>query len=174
MLTMAPSAARQSKIVTGRQAIAFVRKHGIVLESSRGRIPAFAEAVAEGPIKGNWWSHSKGREIFALTRIVRDSEDVLVCRVADGKVTFVHRKLWPALVRIADRFPRENLAQISEEHTQSGRHVVRTISFPDWISRDLSALARKLTEAAALEQIGPLLALDLTGQGRQEATKLGA
>ncbi len=154
---MALTAAPPRTIVTGRQAIAFVRKHGVVLESSRGKVVSFAEAVAGAPIKGNWWSHSKGREIFALTRLVRDCDDVLVCRVADGKVTFVHRRLWPALIRLADRFPRGGLARLREEHTPSGRHVVRTTSFPDWVSRDVAVLARKLGEPEALAQIGRLL-----------------
>jgi len=154
---MASTAAPPSKIVTGRQAIAFVRKHGVVLESSRGKVASFAEAVVDAPIKGNWWSHPKGREIFALTRIVRDSDDVLVCRVADGKVTFVHRRLWPALIRLADRFPRERLARLREEHTPSGRHIVRTTAFPEWVSPDVSVLAGKLNESEALAQIGRLL-----------------
>ena len=94
---------------------------------------------------------------FALTRIVRDCDDVLVCRMADGKVTFVHRRLWPALIRLADRFPHERLAQLREEHTPSGRHIVRTTAFPDWVSRDVSVLAGKLSEAEALAQIGRLL-----------------
>ena len=79
---MAPAASLPQTIVTGRQAVAFVRKHGIVMEAGLGSIPSLAEAVAEGPIKGSWWSHPKGKEIIALTRAVRDSDDVLVCRVA--------------------------------------------------------------------------------------------
>jgi hypothetical protein len=155
---MAPAAVPPSKIVTGRQAIAFVRKYGVVLESSRGKLPSFAEAVAGAPIKGNWWSHPKGREIFALTRIVRDSDDVLVCRAADGKITFFHRRLWPALIRLADHFPRERLAQLREEHTPSGRHVVRTTAFPDWVPQGVAVLAGKLSESEALAQLGRLLA----------------
>ncbi|HME74004.1 MAG TPA: hypothetical protein VKM54_29710 [Myxococcota bacterium] len=144
--------------MTRRQAIAFVRKHGVVLESARGRVPSLAEAVAGGPIKRSWWSHPKSHEIFALTQIVRDSNDVLVCRVVDGKVTFVHRRLWPALVRLADRLPHEHLAQLREEHTASGRHVVRTVPFPDWIPREVSARGRDLTESEALALLGRWLA----------------
>ena len=155
---MAAPVSLPSKVDTGKQAIAFVRKHGIVLESGRGSVPSLAEAIAEGPIKGSWWSHPKGKEIFALTRAVRDSNDVLVCRVAKGKVTFVHRTLWPALVRLADRFPREHLGQIKEQHTSSGRHIVQTTPFPDWVSPEVSALAKKLSESKAEMQIGRLLA----------------
>jgi hypothetical protein len=57
----------------------FVRVHGVVLESAAGPAPSLAAAIAGGPIHGSWWAHVRGREIFALTRAVRDSSDVLVC-----------------------------------------------------------------------------------------------
>jgi hypothetical protein len=153
---MTTAVSHPNKVATGPQAIAFVRKNGIVLEAGRGSLLSLAEAVAQGPIKGSWWSHPQGKEIFALTRAVRDSNDILVCRVAKGKVTFVHRKLWPALVRLAHRFPHKHLGQIKEEHTSSGRHVVRTTPFPDWVSPEISVLAKRLSEAQAVAQLGCL------------------
>ena len=140
--------------MTPNQAIEFVREHGVVLESGRGPVPSLAEAVARGPLKGSWWSHPKSKEIFALTRSVRDNDDVLVCRVVGGKVTFVHRRLWPALVRLADRLPRAHLGQINEEHTPTGRHIVRTVPYPDWVSAEASRLALKLSESEAIAQVG--------------------
>jgi hypothetical protein len=144
--------------MTPNQAIAFVRKHGVVLESGRGPVPSLAEAVAQGPIKGSWWSHSKSKEIFARTRAVRDDNDILVCRIVGGKVTFVHRRLWPALIRLADRFPSAHLAQLKEEHTPTGRHIVRTVPYPDWASAEVSRLALKLSEPEAIAQLGRWLA----------------
>ena len=38
--------------VTPRQALAFVRQHGVVLESAHGPVPCLAEAIAGGPIRG--------------------------------------------------------------------------------------------------------------------------
>jgi hypothetical protein len=140
--------------MTPNQAIVFVRKHGVVLESGRGPVPSLAEAVAREPIKGSWWSHPKSNEIYARTRAVRDDDNVLVCRIAGGKVTFVHKRLWPALVRLADRFPKAHLAQIKEEHTPTGRHIVRTVPYPDWASAEVRRLALKLSEAEAIAQIG--------------------
>ncbi len=51
----------------------FVERHGVVLESARhATIPSLAEAIAGEPLKRGWWSHPKGRTIFAATRAVRD------------------------------------------------------------------------------------------------------
>jgi len=96
--------------VTPRQALAFVRRHGLVLESGHGRpatrarpaIPSLAEAIAGGPIRGSWWAHPASHSIFRVLGAVRASEDVLACRLVDGRVTLVHRRLWPALVAAAE------------------------------------------------------------------------
>src|SRR5881409_390638 len=103
--------------MTPHQAVDFVRKHGVVLEAASGPVPSLAQAVAGAPIRGNWWAHPRSQEIFALTRAVRDSSDVLVCRLVDGKITYVHRRMWPALVSLAGRFSKQRLAAVKEIHT---------------------------------------------------------
>ena len=37
---------------------------GMLLESARGPLPNVAELVAGGPIKGSWWGHEQGHEIY--------------------------------------------------------------------------------------------------------------
>lgn len=131
-----------------------MRRNGVVLEAARGPVPSLAEAVAGGPIRGSWWAHPLGREIFALTRAVRDSDDVLVCRLVNGKITYVHSRLWPALVRLAGRFPRGQLAQVQELHTPSGRHVTKEVPFPQWVPARVFTEASRLTEKTATSRLG--------------------
>lgn len=140
--------------MTPHQALAFVREHGVVLESAAGPVPSLAEVVAGAPIRGNWWAHPRSHEIFAATRAVRDSDDVLVCRLVDGKITYVHRRLWAPLVRAAKRFPRKRLAQVHEVHTASGRHITKEVAFPKWVPREVSAEAARLSEEDAVLQLG--------------------
>jgi hypothetical protein len=45
--------------------IAFVRQHGVVLESRKGPVPNLAEAVAGTPIRGSWWNHPAGKTNFS-------------------------------------------------------------------------------------------------------------
>jgi hypothetical protein len=138
--------------MTLRQALAFIRKHGVVLEAAKGPVPSVAEAIAGEPVRGTWWAHPKSHEIFAVTRAIRESDDVLVCRLIKGKITFVHRRLWPALVRAAGRLPSHHLSQVLEVHTPSGRHVTKEIPFPDWVPSDVRAAARNMSEESALAQ----------------------
>ena len=141
--------------MTSRGALAFVRRHGVVLEGARGPVPTLAEAVVGAPIRGSWWGHAKGHEIFWLTRAVRDSRDVLVCRLIAGKVTYVHRRLWSALVRLAGRFSRDDLAALHEVHTRRGRHKLRVVPFPRWVPADVKRRARRLSEVEARAALGP-------------------
>ena len=140
--------------MTPRQALAFVRRHGVVLESARGPVPSLAEAVAGERIRGSWWSHPSGHRIFEVSQTVRDSEQVLVCRAVQGKVTFVHRRLWPALVRLAPQLPKSSLARIREEHTRAGRHALRTLAFPKWVPAATRSAASRMSEAAARRALG--------------------
>ena len=137
--------------MTSQQALAFIRRHGGVLEAARGKAPSLAEAIAGEPLRGTWWSHPKSQEIYAATRAVREPPDVLVCRLLGGKITFVHRRLWPALVRAAHRFPPQALAQLRETHKPSGKHSVEELPFPRWVPESIHAEAQQLTEAEAFQ-----------------------
>ena len=63
-----------------------MRKHGIVLLAARGVVPSLAEAIAGEPIRGSWWGHAKSHAIFDIINGIVDSDEVLVCKLVDGKV----------------------------------------------------------------------------------------
>ncbi len=133
---------------------AFVREHGVVLVAAKGPVPRMTEAIAGEPIVGSWWGHPKGHEIYAVLEDVTADEDVLVCRAVNGKVTLVHRRLWPALIAAAARLATERLARVDQEHTASGHHVNHETPFPQWASAaDLQAAAA-LDEDEAIRQLG--------------------
>ena len=143
--------------MTGQEAIRFVDMHGIVLEAAHGPIPCLVEEIAGERIRGSWWSHPKAHAIHRLTGEVRRSNLVHVCRLVKGKVTLVHRRLWPALVRLADRLPKDRLAAIREIHTETGHHVVEEIPFPDWVPPEVMDEAQELEEDAAVSAFGEWL-----------------
>jgi hypothetical protein len=135
--------------MTPKEGLAFVEKHGVVLQAARGPVPSLAEAIAGGPIRGGWWGHPKGREIFRVADAVTDNEQVLVCKLIDGKITYVHRRLWPALIRLADRFRKGQLAKVWNEHTPTGAHRSRTLRFPEWVPPSVLKEAERLSVAEA-------------------------
>lgn len=139
------------------QAIAWIEQHGVVLVSAQGPLPCLAAAIAGTPVKGSWWGHPEGRHIFAILEAVRADPQVLVCPLAGGKLTLVHRRLWPHLVRSAARFAPAALARVQEEHTASGRHARRETPFPGWVPHDVMDAAARIDEAAALAPFATLL-----------------
>jgi hypothetical protein len=143
--------------MTPKQALAFVKRHGVVLESARGRVPSLAAAVAGQPIRGSWWNHPKGSDIFLISRAIRRSSDVLVCRLIDGKITYIHRELWPALILLAGRFRKERLAALKEVHTPAGKHQLLVRPFPDWVPSEVLRAAHKLTARDAASQFAFIL-----------------
>ena len=120
-------------------------EHGILLESARGPLPNVAEMIAGEAIRGSWWGHPAGHAIYAALNGLAESPDVVRTRLVNGKVTLVHRRLWPALARVADTFPPKQVAAIVEEHTASGAHRMRETAFPDWVPPEVLEEAGKLT-----------------------------
>jgi hypothetical protein len=128
-------------------------EHGILLESARGPLPNVAEMIAGEPISGSWWSHPRSHAIFAEINELADSPDVVRMRLVNGKVTLVHRRVWPALVRVADRFPPERLAAIAEEHTATGAHRVTERPFPEWVPINARRAGAKLSVEEAMAML---------------------
>jgi hypothetical protein len=135
----------------------FVRERGIVLESAGGFGNSLAEAVAGEPISGNWWGHERRGEIFRATRHVRDWDEVLVCRLLSGKVTYVHRRLWPALVRLQAFLGAAALGALREEHTNTGAHQSSVTPFPGWVPPDVHKAGLALSETEAWRLLGTWL-----------------
>jgi len=76
--------------VSPAEALAFVERHGVVLQAARGPVPSLAEAVAGGRIRGSWWGHPKGHEIFRVAdlnimRIFVNVPQAWVSAIHDGQ-----------------------------------------------------------------------------------------
>lgn len=139
--------------MTPHQVMNFIRYHGVVLESAQGLEPSLATRIAGGPIRGSWWGHPAGHEIFRLIQSVHASKAVLVCTLAHGKITYIHRRLWPAFVRLADRFPAQSLDKAIQVHLPSGRHQRQDIPFPDWVPEPVLNSAKRISAQDAAAEI---------------------
>ena len=67
-------------------------------------------------------------------------------------MTLVHRRLWPAIVKLAGHFHPDQLAQVRQEHTASGKHMNHLTAYPKWVPAEILGEAERLTtqEAEAL------------------------
>ena len=76
-----------------------LKTNGFLMLSDNA-LPSIAGIITGTPIKGSWWGHPKGNEIFNCSSEIDDHKDVLSLKLINGKVTFIHKSMWPALFGI--------------------------------------------------------------------------
>jgi len=143
--------------MNAKQALAWVEECGIAVESARTKVPNLVQLIVGEPVRGSWWAHPKGNDILRLSRSIRSSPDILVCRLVDGKITYIHRRLWPAVVRLSGRISKQRLAAVKEVHTPTGTHKLLITPYPKWVPQEILRVAQKLTEKEAASQLAVLL-----------------
>ena len=74
-------------------------KHGLLLLQDKNALDVVSMLAGE-KLSTSWWGHAAGHTIFACLERLDDDPDVIATRLL-GKVTYVHRKLWPAFLAIA-------------------------------------------------------------------------
>jgi hypothetical protein len=72
---------------------------GFLLESDP-KLPSVCTLITGTPLKGSWWSHPLAQTIFLVNEKLEDHPDVLMTKLVSGKVTFVHRHLWPDILAV--------------------------------------------------------------------------
>ena len=151
---------KKKKVPAVSRWVKLVGKHGVVLASAHGPVPNLAEAVAGEPIVEHWWAHSKGKAIFTALSELDDSEDVRCFKLVDHKVTFVHRRVWPALVRLANDgvLVADQVTSIQQEHLPTGEHHNILTPLADWVDEGTARAAAAMSTAAARAQLGAWLA----------------
>ena len=91
-----------------------LEKLGLLLLSD-SFLPSITRLVAGDGLRGSWWVHEQAHTIFAVTEMLEDHPDVLVMKLIDGKVTFVHRELWGRVYSIGVAREDWQLKNLSKE-----------------------------------------------------------
>jgi hypothetical protein len=76
-------------------------------------LPNVVTIVTGESVAGSWWSHPKGRLVFSVVSRLDDHPDVVFAKLVNGKVTLVHRRLWPALAAVGSAREPWQLAGLS-------------------------------------------------------------
>jgi hypothetical protein len=123
----------------------WIRDQGVVLQSARGPVPNVAQFVAGEPIHGSWWGHPAGKAIYAILNMLADSPDIVSTRLINQKVTLLHARVWPAVVRVSDDLGVDRLAAIHSEHTPSGAHHSFEVDYPGWVPPKALTAAERMS-----------------------------
>jgi len=77
---------------------AAIEMRGLLLVHDR-ELPSATKLLAGEPVSGSWWSHPQANAIYNALQAL--DEDVRSLKLVRGKVTLIHRRLWPSVLGIA-------------------------------------------------------------------------
>ena len=122
------------------------RRIGILLESDP-RLPSVTSIVVGQPLLGSWWGHPSGRRIWRVLNRFCRRRDVLTTKLVSGKVTFVHRRLWPQLLAVSTSKEEWQTASLSPEAST----LLRAVDRKGEIRTDARGLLKRGIPGAARE-----------------------
>src|SRR5271155_3264920 len=102
-----------------------VRRSGL-LPFTDLKATSLVSIVAGAPISGSWWGHPAGQLIYQVGEALDSDPDLEVVKLWRGKLTLIHRRLWPALLRIGRSRSEWQLSGIENGSLLLLHHVNRT------------------------------------------------
>lgn len=116
---------------------------GILLLSDKA-LPNVVSLIAGPKVRGSWWGHERGHEIFRELKKLDAHPDSLTTRLVSGKVTYLHRRLWPDFLSVATA--REDW-QV-RGMTRAGRTLLSMVDREGEVRTDRIESSKGLGEAA--------------------------
>ena len=85
--------------MTLEQLFAYLQEFDLLLDTDP-KFPSVTGLLLGDTGGRSWWAHPRAKQMFDLSCGLRDRSEVLMVKLISGKVTFVHRPLWPAIVAV--------------------------------------------------------------------------
>ena len=126
-----------------QRVLAELFEHGLLLEID-ARLPNVCALVVGEPVRGSWWAHPRSYEIFRVNCALADHPDVLVAKLVSGKITYVHRSLWPAIIAAGRAREAPQAGNLSSDARKLLARVEKAPVLPD------RALAKAASELEKL------------------------
>jgi hypothetical protein len=150
-----------------KTALQTLRRLGLLLETD-AHLPSVASLIAGEPISGSWWSHPLAEKIYITLGQFADHRDVMFTKLLSGKVTLVHRRVWPEIFAIGPaRTPWQMKGLL-----KSARNLLKMIDEQGSIRTDQIAWPKSAT--AKPGEAARELEKKLLIHGRQFHTETGA
>jgi len=81
------------------EARAALDRYGLLLFSDPA-LPSLVGIIVGEPLRASWWGHPRGGLIYHAMNLLDDDPSILSIKLIAGKVTYVHGRLWPAVVSL--------------------------------------------------------------------------
>jgi len=113
---------------------------GLLFVSDPKRESAVHVVTGELP-RGSWWSHKRANDIYRILQKVERHPDVLLAKLLAGKVTIIHRALWPAVLAVVtarEAWQLEGLSPLATQALAALDQAEASGSEPPPVSRTVS------------------------------------
>ena len=77
-----------------------VERHGLLMQAD-SKLPSVVTLLVGKPVRGSWWGHPMGDAIHIVNTHLKGHPDIIATHLVSRKVTFIHRRAWPALFGVA-------------------------------------------------------------------------
>ena len=126
---------------------------GLLLQHDR-ELPSVTTLVAGSPIKGSWWGHPLGHDIFRVLGEFEHGPGALSAKLVNAKVTYVDRRLWQPFLTLVQHGATADARKLSPLAKSLQKRVVQEgVVRADELAasgvatkRELAAAARELEE----------------------------
>jgi len=116
-------------------------KYGLLLLSDP-ELPSLVTMIAGEPVKGSWWGHPKGNLIYNLSQELEDDTDILIVKLLNKKITYVHKRHWNALFSIVLEKSDWQIKGLKPDH----KNLFRTIQKRGSVRADDASFKNTPTE----------------------------
>jgi hypothetical protein len=82
-----------------RELLGRLRELDLLLDTDP-KFPNVTALLAGETVRGSWWAHPRAHEMYRVASELRTHPDVLAIKLVSGKITFIHRPLWMAVLAI--------------------------------------------------------------------------
>jgi len=100
--------------MTFEELLDHLQEYDLLLDADP-KFPSVTGFVVGDNVRGSWWNHPQSHEMYGLCCRLHDHPDVLLVKLISGKVTLVHRPLWPAVFTLATAREPWQLEGLSKE-----------------------------------------------------------
>lgn len=95
------------------EALRILESTGLLMLSDP-RLPSVTGLIVGAPIHRSWWGHPQGGLIYYVVQSLAEHPHVLSTKLIAGKVTFVHRRLWPSVYSVGRSRAAWQVRQLSD------------------------------------------------------------
>lgn len=88
-----------------------IKKNGFLLLSDNDQ-PAIVQYISGEKIKGSWWGHPLGNLMYNVSQDLADEKDILVIKLINKKVTYLHCDYWNELLTALIKNQDNNLKKV--------------------------------------------------------------